>query len=88
MIEKDEFSIFLIFYLILISNLSNQLSKFFEPILTKLTPLNTTSNMANINLSIYMTKFLTAPFKHIEMYVKILKEIHRYSEVIHKILIF
>jgi hypothetical protein len=60
---------------------SDQLSKFFDSTLTKLTSPLLMQTSSPINVSIYITKFLAAPFKHIELYVKLLKEIHRYSEV-------
>jgi len=39
--------------------------------------------MANnsLNASIYISKNLTSPLKQLEYYLKLLKEIHRYTEV-------
>lgn len=37
----------------------------------------------SLNASIYLSKNLAAPFKQLEFYLKILKEIQRYTEDFH-----
>ena len=70
-------------YTNLINMKNDQLSKYFESSLTKLNSPLLMQTSSPINVSIYVTKFLAAPFRHIELYVKILKEIVRYSEDYH-----
>jgi hypothetical protein len=38
---------------------------------------------SNLNASIYISKYLTAPFKQLEFYSKTLREIHRFTEDFH-----
>lgn len=48
------------------------------------TLLTTTST---ITVAIYFTKFLATPFKQLEIYVKFMKEIQRYTKVKKNLLI-
>lgn len=59
------------------------MSKYFESTLSKMISPLMPSVSANTAVAIYITKFLAAPFKQLEIYVKILKEIHRYTEDYH-----
>lgn len=43
----------------------------------------TSPSSSSVAAAIYMTKFLAAPFKQLEQYVKMLREIHRYTEDYH-----
>lgn len=59
-----------------------QLSKYFETSLSKMSsPLLPTTS--TITVAIYFTKFLAAPFKQLEIYVKLLKEIQRFTQDFH-----
>ncbi|CAF1022275.1 unnamed protein product [Brachionus calyciflorus] len=65
-----------------INNKKEELSKFFESTLAKMSsPLLPTTS--TITVAIYFTKFLAAPFKQLEIYVKVLKEIQRYTQDFH-----
>lgn len=69
-------------YTSMINKKKDPLSKFFEASIHKMTsPLLPATS--TIVVSIYITKFLAAPFKQLEIYVKILREIHRYTEDYH-----
>ncbi len=54
--------------------------KFYEPSFSK---LNSTNANVNLTASTYITKLLVAPFKQLEIYSKLLKEIHRYTQDFH-----
>ena len=54
--------------------------KFYEPSFNK---LNTSGSAVNLTASTYITKLLIAPFKQLEIYSKLLKEIHRYTPDFH-----
>lgn len=66
----------------LINKNKDAIAKFFEPTLSKMTsillPTLTTPSATN-----YLTKFLLVPFKQLEIYVKLLKDIHRYTADYH-----
>lgn len=64
----------------LIFSYRDALSKFFETSLSKMNSSLLTTT-ATITVAIYFTKFLAAPFKQLEIYVKFLKEIQRYTKV-------
>ena len=58
------------------------MAKFFEITLNKLSsPILSVTNTNGSDASIYLIKFLTAPFRQIEIYVKLLCELHRFTEV-------
>ncbi len=42
---------------------------------------------SNMTVSIYMSKFLATPFRQLEIYAKLLKEIQRYTEVVYHLCI-
>ena len=58
------------------------MAKYFEITTNKLnSPILSVTNTNGSDASIYLIKFLTAPFRQIEIYVKLLCELHRFIEI-------
>jgi len=65
----------------MINKKKDTLAKFFEITINKLnSPILSVANTNGSDASIYLIKFLTAPFRQIEIYVKLLCELHRFTE--------
>lgn len=57
------------------------LAKFFESSLTRMNIATSSPSMnTSAAVTLYLTKYLATPFKQLELYIKLLKELYRFTE--------